>query len=63
MTTESMKRRLEATRLINHLVKPCEGSHVQFNPEDADTLMQIFYDMPESEKMFLFEYLFHVTRR
>lgn len=63
MTAESMKRRLEATRLINHLTKPCEGSHVHFQPDDAEKLMQLFYDMPESEKCFLFDYLFYVTRR
>lgn len=63
MTTESMKRRLEATRLINHLMKPCEGSHVQFQPEEAEKLLQLFYDMSEPEKGFLFEYLFCMTRR
>lgn len=63
MTTESMKRRLEAVRLINHLIRPGECSHVQFQPEDTEKLMQLVYDMSDSEKYFIFEYLFCTTRR
>jgi len=63
MSKENMERRLKATRLINHLTRPCEGTHSQFKGKDIDELMQLFYDSPECEKGFLFEYLFFINQR
>lgn len=63
MTTESMKRKLEATRLLNHLIKPCESTHSQFKATSTEELLQLIYDMSDSDKMYMFEYLFYLTQR